>query len=69
MREPLDRKIDVENTTTLLAQDERLAHFVNITGRPDWYSLRECLFEADWKLIEAVVCVVSSRRAPSEISK
>ncbi|KAJ9616406.1 hypothetical protein H2200_000124 [Cladophialophora chaetospira] len=54
MRKPLHREIDVSDEVTLLAQDERLATFINITGRPDWYSLRERLVEADWNLIEAV---------------
>ena len=54
MRPALGRDIDLENPATLVAQGERLAAFINITGRSDWHSLRERLIEADWNLIEAV---------------
>ena len=54
MRTQLDRQIMIDDRVVLRAQDERLALLLNITGRPDWYSLRERLVEADWNLIEAV---------------
>ncbi len=54
MRQPLRRAIDVENRERLLSQDERLALLLNITGRPDWNSIRERLIEADYNVIEAL---------------
>ena len=54
MRAPVHRDIERDDVMALQAQDERLATFINITGRPDWYSLRERLIECDWDLIEAI---------------
>ncbi|KIX07229.1 uncharacterized protein Z518_01882 [Rhinocladiella mackenziei CBS 650.93] len=42
------------NPQIMMEQDERLAEFITITGRPDWYSLRVCLQEHDWDLVQAV---------------
>jgi hypothetical protein len=55
LRETLPREVRVADVKTILGQDERLAVFINITGRQDWYSLRERLVEADWNLVEAVM--------------
>ncbi|KIW19188.1 hypothetical protein PV08_03482 [Exophiala spinifera] len=35
-------------------RDERLAEFINITGRPDWYSLLTFLADRDYDLVQAV---------------
>lgn len=37
-----------------MSQDERLAEFINITGRPDWYSLLLFLQQHNWDLVRAV---------------
>ncbi|KAI1609564.1 hypothetical protein EDD36DRAFT_75073 [Exophiala viscosa] len=37
-----------------MSQDERLAEFINITGRPDWYSLLLVLQAHNWNLVRAV---------------
>jgi hypothetical protein len=39
---------------TKMAQDERLAEFITITSRSDWYSLRLCLERFKWDLVAAV---------------
>lgn len=54
MRTRVHQDIDRDDTMALQEQDERLAEFINITGRADWYSLRVCLQEHDWNLLAAI---------------
>ncbi|OAP64459.1 hypothetical protein AYL99_00431 [Fonsecaea erecta] len=54
MRTRLPTAIDPDEVDTMREQDERLAEFINITGRPDWWSLRVVLQDHNWNLIEAV---------------
>ncbi|KIW35037.1 uncharacterized protein PV07_01765 [Cladophialophora immunda] len=54
MRTSLPMEIDPDEVDIMREQDERLAEFVNITARPDWYSLRAVLQDHNWNLIEAV---------------
>lgn len=54
MRLRLPAEIDRSKKEDTMAQDERLAEFVSITGRPDWYSLLLCLQEHHWNLVDAV---------------
>ncbi|KAK4938337.1 hypothetical protein LTR10_021221 [Elasticomyces elasticus] len=48
------RAADEELKRVSMAQDERLAEFINITGRPDWYSLLLTLQMHNWNLVGAV---------------
>ncbi|KIW85093.1 hypothetical protein Z517_00481 [Fonsecaea pedrosoi CBS 271.37] len=54
MRTHLPSEVDPEEVDITREQDERLAEFMNITGRPDWWSLRVLLQEQNWNLIEAI---------------
>lgn len=54
MRTSLPKDVDREDSATMLQQDERLATLINITGRPDWFSLKLWLEHCDWNLILAV---------------
>ena len=54
MRVPLPEDVNRNEAIVMRRQDERLAEFINITGRPDWYSLRLCLEQFRWNLIEAL---------------
>lgn len=55
MRIPVQREIaPVEEEIPCMHQNERLAEFINITGRNDWYSLRVALQKHNWNLVAAV---------------
>ena len=46
--------MDDEDKKKQASRDERLAEFINITGRPDWYSLLVFLEARDFDLVRAV---------------
>lgn len=48
------RATDKLQQRQLRQQDERLATFINITGRSDWYSLKVFLQKRRWNLIAAI---------------
>jgi phage regulator Rha-like protein len=48
------KRMNDEDKKRQAARDERLAEFINITGRPDWYSLLVFLEEREFDLVRAV---------------
>ncbi|EXJ53663.1 uncharacterized protein A1O5_13115 [Cladophialophora psammophila CBS 110553] len=54
MRTPLPEEVDISDLVTTAQQDERLAEFISITGRPDWWSHRVVLQGFAWDLIAAI---------------
>lgn len=57
---------EVNQPTTLMQQNERLAELINITGRNDWYSLRVCLQQHSWDLVATVSQWFSEGIPPEE---
>lgn len=57
---------EVNQQTTLMQQNERLAELINITGRNDWYSLRVCLQQHSWDLVATVSQWFSEGIPPEE---